>query len=621
MIGYRSMGTFLLLWISLVFAFSEPVTSPPAPNGHTAEFPNPQTASDWYEWAQIQIHEGKIDDSKKSLNQALLLDPKFAPARAQLGFVELWQNHLQEAYQSFSEVLEASTCDPKTLQGLEIVGLTWTNQEGRQKESLEIFEMLNTCKPHNPDILYYLGRHLARDGQWEKAKEALKECLSLEPRYGDADVQLGSIYLWENKLNQAEAIFVRYPDNSDAEQGLARVYRKKGEEKKAQETYRRILAKNPKDFEAKKELARSLAADMNYTEADAAYAGFVGDDPNTEQHWIEWFDVKSHTKPAIYLEAFYTDAKENDPTLKVPVVKDYYFLSTVNFLIPIFNKWRLDLKQIYYHQRENDIFPPLGVNYTVFFAGGQVTSRYFFKKDWKWDVAARSFQAWGNNQNVEYPFQKTTRFEPGTTLFYNSERQLFVLDAHVESLIIKNFAILQSQLLRTDFITAAYGYKLPVALHPEAEAWVSHIFIHDSLNNWENTEVAIARCGVPYISKYFTALYRFEHNHFDKVTPNYYSFKQQLRNVLGIRLHVDFYSRAYFEAIYEHRWETTYNLIQPIGNFLNIAAKQYLIANRITSKLNYRCKDKFRLELEGHYFYTTLIYRDWNINGSLLWQF
>ena len=610
-----------LLTFFFLAVFSEPIVSPPVPNGNSVEFPNAQTAADWYEWAQVEIKEGKLDEARTSLARAIALDPEFLPAQIQLGFVELWQNHQQEAYRYFSEVLIASPCETKTLQGLYAIGVVWTYQEDKQKETLNIFETLNACDPNNPDTLFYLGKHLARDKQWDEAERVLQECLALVPEYGDAEVQLAYIYLWKARLDEAEEIFARYPDNADAQQGLARVYRNKGEEKRAQSLYRKILAKNSKNTEARTELARSLAADMNFYEADIEYSGLVGDDPNTEQHWIEWFDVRSHTRPAVYLEAFYTDAKENDPTLRVPVVKNYYLLEGAHFLIPIFNRWRLDLKQIYYHQRENDIFPPVGVNYTVFFAGGQVTSSYFFMKDWKWDVVARSFQAWGNNQNVEYPFQKTVRFEPGTSLLYNSERQLFVFDAHVESLIIKNFAVVQSQLLRTDYLTLAYGYKIPVTLHPEVEAWVTHIFFHDNIHNWENTEIAIARCGVPYISKYFTALYRFEHNHFDKLTPNYYSFKQQLRNVLGVKFHYDFYSRAYLEAIYEHRWETTYSLIQPIGNFLFVAAKQYLAANRITSKLGYRFKDTFRFEIEGHYFHTTLIYRDWNLNGSLLWQF
>ena len=125
----------------------------------------------------------------------------------------------------------------------------------------------------------------------------------------------------------------------------------------------------------------------------------------------------------------------------------------------------------------------------------------------------------------------------------------------------------------------------------------------------------------PRFWKYWTLLYHFEHGHFDKLNPNYYSFNHQLRNTLGIRFRFDFSRMVYWETTYEHRWQTTYQLFQPIGNFIFVANKQYLIANRVTSKIGAQYKDRLKFEIEGHYFYETLPYRDWNLNGSLVWQF
>ncbi len=542
---------------------------------------------------------------------------KTVSSRIKLAQEQIQQGKLESAYEILMQVLNESPCKRKALHELEKIGLEWKNAQDKQSNVLEIYGLLNHCKPHNPDILYFLGVHLARAERWDEAETVLKECLYLMPKYADAEIQLGFLYLWRNQTDLAESIFARHSGNADAQMGMARIYQKRGETGRAQAVHRQIVDQNPNHREARRLLARSLASEMNYSDAKSHYAWLIDNDPNTPEHFAELLDVKSHTNFAIYLESFYTDAKENDPTLKAPVVKDYYFFNAVHFLIPLLDRWRLDLKQIYFHQRENDIYPPIGVNYSVYLAGAQVTSSWLFYKDWKWDLYARSFEAWGQ-QDVSYPFHRTTRLEPGTALVYNSERQLFVFDAHRESFIIKNFARLQSELLRTDFLAGVYRYRIPVALQPELEAQAAHIFIQG--DNWNNTEAGIARCKIPWI-KYFTAIYRFDHGHFDKLNPNYYSFKQQLMNTLGVRLHCDFYSNVYFETTYEHRWKTTYQLYQPIGNYIFVADKQYLIANKIISKLSCRYRDSFRFELEGHYFYESLPYRDWNISGSLLWQF
>ncbi|MBF8263784.1 MAG: hypothetical protein HW387_1449 [Parachlamydiales bacterium] len=524
---------------------------------------------------------------------------------------------LDATYRALMQTLKTRPCNAKALERLEPIGVQWLNDPGKQADDLAIWEILNHCKPHNSDILYYLGVQLSRAGRWDEAQAALKECLSLAPEYADAEVQLGLLYLWQGREDLAKGIFERFPENSDAQMALARIHQKAGDHQHSNELYRRVIEKNPKNLEARQNLAKSSAAWMNFSEAKSQYQWLVANDPNSEGHWAEFFDVKSHTDLAVFLETDYTDAKESDPSLDAPVVKDYYFFNAVHFLIPVFDRWRLDLSQIYYHQRENDIYPPIGVNYSMFSAGANLTSSFLFKKDWKWDLYVRGFEAWGD-QRVNYPFRRTTRFEPGTSLLYNSERQIFALDTHRESFVIKNFAAMRSEILWTDYLTGIYGYRFAWRLNPELQAQISQIFIQG--DNWESTQTLLASCKLPFI-KYFTALYRFDHGHFDQLNPNYYSFMQQYMNTIGVRLHYDLHSRAVFELIYEHRWKTTYKLFQPIGNFIFVAAKQSLFSNKVIARMNIRYKDTLRLMIEGHYFYETLPYNDWNVNGSILWQF
>lgn len=531
------------------------------------------------------------------------------------------ENHLEKSYETSLEVLQTTPCDPAALETLSEIGRRWNQIETKGEETIHIYTILNQCHPKNGDTLFYLGRALARNKQWNQAEEILKECLEVAPQYGDARVQLGYLYLWQERYPEAEREFLQGSDNTDARFGLALAMKRQGKTASAKEHLNAVLEANPKHREAHKEKGRLLYSEMDFYGAETEFAWLIDDDPNEGNYWAEMFDIKSHTRYALSVDTFYTEAKENDPSLKAPVVKDYYFMNNVHLIVPLTNRWRLDLKQIYYHQRENDIYPPVGTNYSMFITGGQASTTYFFAPFWRWNISARGFSAWGEQNNVGYPFHKTARFEPGTGLLYNSEKQLFSIDYHIESYVIKNFSNFTSSLLRTDYLTAGYKRKIDTKLKPEVEVWATHIFIHDRLHNWENNELASARCQLPYLKEYVTAIYRFEHGHYNKLNQNYYSFKQQLRNVLGVCLHIPINESVTWDSFYFHRWQTTYNLYQPIGNFIFVSPKQYLVANWVSSTLTARYRDKLRLVLEGKYYHDTLPYRDWTLSGSLVWQF
>ena len=121
--------------------------------------------------------------------------------------------------------------------------------------------------------------------------------------------------------------------------------------------------------------------------------------------------------------------------------------------------------------------------------------------------------------------------------------------------------------------------------------------------------------------KGFFLHYFFEHGHFKALSQNYYSYKQQIRNTIGIRYRYDYCDRAYGEFIYEHRWQNTHNLFQPIGSFIFTANRQMLLCNKYILNLAYRLKDKWLFEATGHYYRDTLPYREWKVGGTISYQF
>jgi tetratricopeptide (TPR) repeat protein len=535
---------------------------------------DPRTADEEYELALFYILAGNVDLAKIHAAKAIELKKNFTEAEIQMGFIFLWENQIDQAELLFQRVLDREPCNKQALFGLGKIAI-----QSSDVKAIELFTQLYTCDSKNADALFYLAQLYKKSNRLEEAENAYRSALEINPNYVDAAEGLARLYELKKNKSGLKDLSEKYPSNPE----IQHIY------------------------------ARYLLNTENFKEANQIYNRL----PPNRQIWTEYWGIKSRTNVSSSLEANYTDAKESDPTLRVPVVKDYYFYGALNIFVPIFDALRLDAKAFVYHQRENDILPPVGVNYNIYESGAQLLLHYYFALNWRWDLTARAFDSWGAGQ-MTYPFDKTARFEPGTSIVLNSEH-LFVLDAHVESFIIKNFAKIQSELLRTDFAQTAYGYRPNIFLHPKVESNVGWIYFHDSLHNLKNKQSAFAQIDLYF--PWLTTFYLFEHSGFKYLNPNYFSYKNQIRNTIDLRIYKELAKGWYFEIYWDHTWELTQNLFLPIGNLLFVAPRLYLIWNKLAAQISYQYKDKLKFEIGGHYLHNTLPYTDWNLHGSIVWQF
>ncbi len=577
-----------------------------------------KTPGQLYELALLHIQIENYQKARELLLKTLELDPHFSQALIQLGYLDLWENRNQEAYVFFLKELTENECEKRSCEGLRTIAKKWSYENKNTSESLLILRTLYRCDPNNPDTSLALGNLLVRLNQFDEAESLFKECLVLSPDYQDPALSLANLYLREQKWDQAREIFEQYPDSPEALKGLGRLEIRTGHFIEAESYYKKSLSKGTKDQESRKEYAHTLSSSWKFREALDQYALFLTEDPDNETAWSELLEMKSHTNPALLGNVTYTAAKENDPTLKLPVVKDFYLYSDLHSLIPVSDRLLLDVKTFFYQQKEVDIYIP-GINYNADLVGLQLSSRFLFKEYWRWDMYGRTFHAWPNGSSMNYPFKTTTRFEPGTSIIFDSSSHLVYGDLHIESIIIKNFAITKSQVLEFFASELHYLFKPDCFLHPQVEASIKEINLFDG--NFEDLETLWLRCGAPFLEKTIIGIYQFQHSHFSELNPNYFSYQNQYCNFVGVNLHLDFWKKAMFDVIYQHNWQLTKKLIQPIGNFLFIANTQLLTGNKITAILSYRLKDQLKFSAEGHYFRNTLPYRDWNLKGSLLWQF
>lgn len=529
------------------------------------------------------------------------------------------QGRLKTAYFLYLYDLKMNPCNDKAIGGLLNVANTWGTKQKNQQKVLHAYREVLKCKPDNPEILFFLGRQLFWMGKTKEAAKVLQRAIVLSADYTDAVEVLIKVYIRLKEWELAKALLRQYPTIRSGQLDYATVVYRRRNYAKAEAIYRHILRKSPNDEVARHGLARSYSAQRKYCASRNEYARLTSQDPKKDQYWKEYMGIRSHTNIGTFWEGSYTKSKENDPDIKAPVVRDFYTLGAYHVFIPINDILKLDFKQIFFHQKEDDIFPPMGINYNAYVQGAQIKTNISLFRFLKCNTVLRVLGARGYNHNVFFPFKSTTRFEPGISLVYSDSLQYLIWNAHIESFVYKNFDKITSGLLRTLYLHGGYLFRPNIPLKPEIEATFDEVFYHDAIRNVRNTVNLWGRFNL--FTKHVRFIYRFENSHFRHASRNYFSFKRQFRNTLGGIAAVEVTNRLYLEAQYLYRWEYNIGLVQPIGIFTFKADVQRLQSYRVVAKIIYRIRDYLRIEAAGHIFYSTLPYEDFNVRGNMLWQF
>ena len=156
-------------------------------------------------WAQIQYdtpQERKVAEFEKLAAQAeafTTAEPKAAEAWIWKGIVtSSWAGAqgglgaLGKAKQSRADLEKALQLDPDALQGSAYTSLAalydrvpdWPIGFGDAKKADELLRQALLINPNGIDSLYFWGDHLAREGKYAEAREALLKARQAAPRPG-----------------------------------------------------------------------------------------------------------------------------------------------------------------------------------------------------------------------------------------------------------------------------------------------------------------------------------------------------------------------------------------------------------------------------------------------------
>lgn len=577
-------------------------------------------AGDYYELGLLYIHIKEYRKAHHYLKESIKLDPCFVYSQVQIGYLYLWEDKPKKAYDVFSCILKEHCCNKKAYHGLYLISEHYVRENIHLEKAMQTLKELYACNPDDPEVWLYMAILYQRDGNLSEAKRFFQMCLEDNPCNMDAAIALGYLYLREEQWKKAEALFLLYPENCSALIGLARIKSRVHEDSLSIDFYKKALERCGYHSTFKKEIARALGSSWRYSEAAEQYDIHLIQNPLDFDGWRESFDIRSKTHPAFKAEVTYTAAKENDPQLAVPVVDDFYTYASLYAITPVHDRIRLTTKLFFYNQKENNIYNP-ALNYDASLAGAQETLEYLFGGSFRLNAFARAFGVWPNQNNklMAFPFQTTGQFEPGVTIAYHSPLQIFSGDAHIESFITKDFGNDTSMLMRLGSQELHWVLRPDYVYQPEFEA--SYIQREYWDDNFENIITVWFHVDTPKLEDYLTLTYKFQFSHFDELTASYFSYKEQYWQFFIADLHFDLWQNTKFKAVYEFSWQLSKDLVQPIGDFIFVTDKLSLFGSKITGNLTYLWKHHLHAMLEGHYFYNTLVYRSWNIKGSLLYQF
>jgi len=248
------------------------------------------TTNPYFEFVMARRLEGQGDvaGALAALERAAAADPKSASIRAEIAGLEFRRNRRDEAEKAAREAL---ALDEKNPDAHRILGFTYTNRvdaaptRGAQpadlaanvREAISHLEIASASPASASDINVFLtlGRLYLRNGDGEKAVQALTRVVSLNPNFVQGRLSLSQAFSMTGDLEGAiESLAAIVDDEPRVAATLGQYLERAGRPREAADAYSKALEVTPTSRDIKFRLAASLFSAMAF--AEAAEASAVG---------------------------------------------------------------------------------------------------------------------------------------------------------------------------------------------------------------------------------------------------------------------------------------------------------------------------------------------------------
>jgi tetratricopeptide (TPR) repeat protein/GT2 family glycosyltransferase len=201
------------------------------------------TAVHFNQRAEVYFSQGKLEDAIIAIDQALKLQPDYAPAYKTLGNIFQAQGRVDEALQLYAKALEI---DPQFAEVFANLGSISASQQNWE-DAIRYYEKAIAIKPTFSGVYRNLARLFSQLGKEEEATLNWYQAYTLEPDKATAEehFNLGNTLLTQEKFDIAITCFRRAlqykPDLAAAYQGIGEALKRQGKLDEAAGYYRKAI--------------------------------------------------------------------------------------------------------------------------------------------------------------------------------------------------------------------------------------------------------------------------------------------------------------------------------------------------------------------------------------------
>jgi tetratricopeptide (TPR) repeat protein len=194
-----------------------------------------------------------IDNAITEFNQALSVDPNYAPAYAGLGEAywigfQQFANGPEWVARALDSCRKAQSIDPSLPEGHVCLGNV-LNGTGKYQQAVEQFQMLLQNGSHNEDVLRGLADAYTNLGNVAAAEQTYRKAIELRPNYWGVYSWLGIFYYNESRFDESTQMLLRAtqlaPDNYHVYSTLGGAYVTQGRYDDAIRAFQRAIDLRP----------------------------------------------------------------------------------------------------------------------------------------------------------------------------------------------------------------------------------------------------------------------------------------------------------------------------------------------------------------------------------------
>lgn len=242
-----------------------------------------------------RAYVGSKEYSKASAIYESLLKNSRAPRAivyTELGNVNLYEGHLQQAIEYYEKALEIDPNAPSARRQ-QALALSWS---GRNEEALPLLNRLHQDDPADKEISVALAHALAATGRAMEAVSTIRALLETYPEDGDLVAELADLEAAAGHAARCRELYLKALSLSGENEKLLLRYAAQmnlwGDFYRVESIYRNYLDAHPGDVDVSLKLGWLLASAQRYEEAEGMYLEMLRQNPQSEKALLDLARLK-----------------------------------------------------------------------------------------------------------------------------------------------------------------------------------------------------------------------------------------------------------------------------------------------------------------------------------------